>query len=369
MRIALIALHFADYATCLAEALAVNHEVLLVLERGNAEAELGGLPESVGALTIRIVEHVPNPISAIAQAARIHRWLRDFAPDVVHAQEVIYDSWALALLRVRRWPLVLTVHDPSPHSGEEMRGIRRRYVAYQRAQRHGCDEAITHGATLVADLERVVPSLRGRVSSIPHGVLGRRSSDAPAAPYDPAGHLLFLGRMHPYKGLAVFLDALTGIRRRGRSIKAVVAGRGPALDEARDDLALLPDLRVEKRFLSREEMLALVDASSIVMAPYLDGTQSGIAMLAMGRGRPVVASRVGSLPEVVHDDVNGVLVPPGDPEALAQILEALLDDPPTLRRQAAAAVDLADREFSWAWIAEATVAAYGRAIDHHRNEN
>jgi glycosyltransferase involved in cell wall biosynthesis len=72
---------------------------------------------------------------------------------------------------------------------------------------------------------------------------------------------------------------------------------------------------------------ALFGSARVVVLPYLTASQSGVAHLAMTFGRPVVASDVGDLPEVVIDGTNGLIVPPGDPAALAQALERLLTEP------------------------------------------
>ena len=234
MRVALVALHYAEYALCLAEAVAADHDVLLILEKGNAEAELGPQPHlEHPRAQVRYVSHRADPAAALAQSAELYRMLRRFRPDVVHAQEVIYDSWAPLGTLLAHWPLVLTVHDPTPHSGEtDMKGIRRRYPLYRALQRRRCDMAITHGDALAAELEQQLPAPAGRAVSIAHGVLGVLPGDAPPPAYSPDGSLLFLGRMVEYKGLPVFLDAVERLRERGITAPAVLAGRGPALGAA-----------------------------------------------------------------------------------------------------------------------------------------
>lgn len=363
MRIALVSLHFSEYSLHLARALATRHEVLLVLETNRAVGELG---EDVGrfavpGLTIEQVHSARSPQAVFHEVRAIRGHLRRFRPDVVHVQETHYDALAILLPLLGRMPYVLTVHDPAPHSGEEDTGLfgRRREI-YRLAHRRRADVAITHGAVLADELARVSPHLAGWISDIPHGPLGDLPGDPASAPV-VLGRFLFLGRMHRYKGLGVFVQAIDALVARGRRVEGVIAGTGPALADMRADLAGHPQLQVREEYLSRTDMLRLVDSADAIALPYLDGTQSGIAMLALGRGRCCVASDVGSLGEVVRDGETGVLVPPGSVDALADALEFILDHPEEAARlRAGAAADAAGR-FSWETIAEATTHAYEKA--------
>ena len=80
------------------------------------------------------------------------------------------------------------------------------------------------------------------------------------------------------------------------------------------------------RYIPPEEISELFLESFAVILPYLDGTQSGVAAMALGFGRPVVATAVGSIPELVRNEENGLLVPPSDAVALTEAIERLLTD-------------------------------------------
>lgn len=370
MRIVVLAPHFAEYAYSLACALAAQHEVLLIAEEGNFTRELGTStpPISIPGLRIQMVARERSLASIVSSARVIVRVIRAFRPDVIHAQEVIFDFIALAVLRLRRYPLVLTVHDPNPHTGEEYRGIRRRYDYYRRFLRRCADAAIVHGSDLRRQLEEACPKLSGRVHAVPHGILGRLPTDPPLnSPTQHPISVLFLGRMHPYKGLDIFLDAMDLIGPRAVEVVTVIAGRGPALDAVRDRVTERPATRVVDRYLGRAEMLRLVDDATVIALPYLDGTQSGIALLAIGRGRAMVGTRVGSLPEVVRHDRNGLLVASGDTTALADAIAELIDSPSTNARFRAENEAMALGEFSWNTIADHTLAVYQHAVSRRRS--
>ena len=121
MRIALLALHFAEYASRLALALSENHEVLLILRSSNARSELTDdfLEQLHKTVSVRILEpgRMRDP-RTLGTSLRINRILKDFSPDILHIQEVhpVLVGWTLLSIR-RHIPVVLTVHDPVHHSG------------------------------------------------------------------------------------------------------------------------------------------------------------------------------------------------------------------------------------------------------------
>ena len=112
------------------------------------------------------------------------------------------------------------------------------------------------------------------------------------------------------------------------------------------------------RYVPNEDVPDYFAACDLVMVPYLTATQSGIVQMAFGFDRPVVASRVGGLPEAVKDGETGYLVPPGDPAAIA---EAVTD---FFRNERAGAMTAAIRRdracFSWDRMVE-TVESFGAA--------
>lgn len=361
MRIALIALHYSEYSWNLAQALASHHEVLAIFNENNFRDELGQLPTSPsGNLHIVVLPHVGKVSVVLANAWRIVAEVRRFRPDVVHCQENGKDYLILALQFLRRYPFVLTIHDPHPHSGKDARTRKSRYGWYLSILRNTCDAAITHGNFLREQAELLVPKLKGRVHPILHGPLGL---DGHAKPLGwEQGNLLFFGRMEAYKGLAVFIAAVRLLASRGINVRGVVAGRGDDLEKHRESIAADPLFEIHDGYVARDKVMQLFARANIVVLPYTDGTQSGVAALAMGQARPVVASRVGSIPELVRDGVNGLLVPACDVPQLADALEKLIVDDQLARNMAQSAKTLADNEISWEALARETVFVYKSAM-------
>jgi glycosyltransferase involved in cell wall biosynthesis len=133
--------------------------------------------------------------------------------------------------------------------------------------------------------------------------------------------VLFFGFIRPYKGVEDLLRALPLILKQ-RRITLLVVGEfwqgKEAFNEQIRELNLEQAVRVVDRYVPNEEVELYFSAADLVVLPYVSGTGSGIVQIAYGLERPVVATRVGSLPEVVEDGKTGFLVDPGDPKALAE---------------------------------------------------
>ncbi len=364
MRISLIALHYAEYACRLAVALARHHDVQLILNEANLVAEMetewSGLL-AVPRLAPVILPHRRSLGILIGNASRILREVSAFRPDVVHAQEVTKDYAMPALLWLpRRYPMVLTAHDPQPHSGAEARQFRvSRHRIYQRLVRNQCDRAIVHGGMLQRHLVADTPRLAGRVDAIPHGPLG------PTSPPDvapEAATLLFFGRIQAYKGLKHFVDATLLLRQRGYAVRGIIAGEGPDLAPHRATIEANDCFELHDGFVPRTEVHELFRRARLVVMPYTDATQSGVAAMALGFGRPAVATRVGSIPEMIEDGRTGLLVPPRDTIALADAVESLLANPARYAQLAESAASAGRGRLGWDAIAEQSVESYRSAI-------
>ncbi len=138
---------------------------------------------------------------------------------------------------------------------------------------------------------------------------------------------LFFGHVRAYKGVEVLLEALALLDVSGPAWKAVVAGewyvdRSPA-EAIVARAGLQEKVRIDDRFVPEGDVADYFAASTVVVLPYVSGSQSAVIPLAYAHGRPVVTTRVGGLPESVEEGETGWLVPPSDPAALAAVLEQI----------------------------------------------
>jgi len=190
------------------------------------------------------------------------------------------------------------------------------------------------------------------------------SADAPARIRTEFGlvgrHVVLMAaRMHPEKGYEHLLASLLRVRARVPDVVLLIAGTGP-LEARYRALAASTSLGSSVRFLGfRRDLPDLMAASDLVVLPSLTEAFGLVAAEALYLGVPVVASRVGGIPEIVDHETDGLLLPPGDEQALAQALADLLLDADRRLRLAGAGREKVASRFSFLQM----VRAYERLYD------
>jgi glycosyltransferase involved in cell wall biosynthesis len=194
-----------------------------------------------------------------------------------------------------------------------------------------------------------------RVVCVPNPVLGRAVRAAPAE----AGTILFLGLIGRPKGVFELVEALAGLRKRFPNARLVCAGMGDTAElteHARRlgvaDALVLPGW-VEGK--AKEEWMRR--ATVFALPSYAEGMPMSL-LEAMAAGIPSVASTVGSIPEVVTDGVNGLLVPPRDAAALERALARLLEDASFAARLAESARETVRARFAGGAVLAQLESAY-----------
>jgi len=135
--------------------------------------------------------------------------------------------------------------------------------------------------------------------------------------------ILFFGFVRRYKGLRYLIEAMPEIRKH-LPAKLLIVGEfwedERPYHELINQLGLRDAVQVHSQYVPNDEMSMYFSASDVVVMPYLEATQSGVAQLAIGFERPMIATSVGGMPEAVHDGETGLIVPPADSAALAQAI-------------------------------------------------
>ncbi len=294
---------------------------------------------------------------------RVRRRLRGVAADAV---VLPYWTWAWApfelLAAAAAGPVVGVVHNPADHDA----GALARWAAGAVLRR--CRGFLCHASSVAATLEERYPGVPTAVHVLPSGparrgdrAAARRELGVP----DGAVAVLCFGLMRPYKGVGTLLEAVERLEP-GLPLVLLLAGepwRG-AGEELRRALGR-PGLagRVIRRleWIGEAEAGAWFDAADAAVLPYRSATGSAVAARALAWGLPVVASRVGGLAEVVEDGENGLLVPPGDPPALAAALRRIATESGLRATLAAGARRRAARS-SWDGYAAALEALVVRVV-------
>jgi glycogen(starch) synthase len=165
-----------------------------------------------------------------------------------------------------------------------------------------------------------------RLHLIPPGVNGSLFEGPFEDPFASIGRprLLFVGRLAPQKGVRA-LVAAAGLLEN-ESAQVILVGDGPerpALESEARRLGVGGRLRFVG-FLAHEELPAVMSHADLLVLPSVYEELGTVLLEAMQTGLPIVASKTGGIPDVIEDGVNGLLVPPGDPEALARAIDRLL---------------------------------------------
>jgi len=341
---------------------------------------------------VRVV-HLPAGPETPMPRARIHDHLDEFTDgvdawriargidyDLVHAHYWLSGVVALALRE--RWSapvlqmfhtlarlknrVARTAHDlePEVRIREETRVIAE------------VDRVVAANVVERADLARFYGAAPSRIAVIPCGVdtelfrPGERDTARAALALGPGPLLLYVGRLSPIKGLDTLFDAVARVRAGGRAVRLLVVG-GDA-DEPTDGH--------EARLRARIGALGLADtvrfvpaqpqdvlptyyaAADLTLLPSYYESFGMVALEAMACASPVIASRVGGLTTTVRDRVTGFLVPEGDVTALAERIEAVLDEPDLGWRMGREGVRWATGH-RWPCVAEAVCREYASLTD------
>jgi glycosyltransferase involved in cell wall biosynthesis len=349
MKILILSPHFSEYSVSLALALAKDHDVLLVLNSVNESNEISKNFAQPQDCRLRIVRfpHDRHLTTLFSNLFGYWRLYKQFEPDLIHCQEEPKDYLVGLVALAWRSPMVLTVHDPQPHIGVDLQRHRwSRLAFYKRFLRWRANGVLVHGERLRDEAIGTKQFRNVPVMSMPHGPLGILLPGKLVGG-QRYGHCLFFGRIEPYKGLGVLIDSIEILAQRGVSAHAVIAGRGTDLHLWRSRLHDSERFTLIEKYLPADEVLALFRQAHLVVLPYLQGTQSGVAAYALGAGRPLVGTAVGSIPEMIRDGENGFVVPPGDAVALADAIQAVLNDDDLSKRMGARSAALGTDELSW----------------------
>jgi phosphatidylinositol alpha-mannosyltransferase len=252
---------------------------------------------------------------------RIRSAMRSFGPEVVHVHEPLTPSTSMLTALAASAPVVATFHAYLDRSrlmelaGPALRRVSRRI-----------DAAIAVSDAAAEFLRRVIPV---PVEIVPNGVdVGRFARpSAPARGLPDGRTILWVNRLDPQKGFRVMLDAFDLLPTEFDDVRLVVVGDG----RDREALRSLPK-RIRPRVLhlgtvAHDLLPTYHAAADVFVSPAVGQESFGIVLVeAMAAGLPVICTDIPGYREVVRDGVEGILVPPSDPAALADAIGRVLGD-------------------------------------------
>ncbi len=283
--------------------------------------------------------------------------LRSHAPGILHVHWALWPIWDYRLwksLQKSGWKVFYTLHDPRPLKGTLPWPLTRHQFALARQ----ADKIVVHeekGRELLcrSGLQNDQVQL-----TVPAAPLLHDSSDGDKVAFRKALNLpvqgkiiLFFGFIKQYKGFDVLLAALKLLKGNAVEFLALVAGVSLSADRKYyrriRQLELSDRLRWDNRYVPESLVEAYFKAADVLALPYLAASSSGVLLNALACGLPVVGSDVEGINDLVRNNESALLVPSGDPIALSEALQRLIDDSSLAKRVAYQGLLLTKKNYSW----------------------
>jgi glycosyltransferase involved in cell wall biosynthesis len=359
VRVALLSFNFGQYCIRLANGLAEQADVLLLVPRRLSEPYRFGLDPRVELHSIDL-PRLRQPIRQARMVRSVLRRIKAFGPEVVHYQAG-HMWFNLIWPFYRACPVVVTIHESRHHGGDRDSTKTPQWImdlGYRRA-----DRIIVHGEQLrravIADLglpDRIIDT----VPAVPDIVLG--DGAVPQLVDDDGRSILFFGRIWAYKGLEFLVRAEPLITERVPDARVVIAGRGEELTRYRAMMVHPDRFEMQNEYISDADLVDHFRRAAVVVLPHVEASISGVVAVAYTFGKPVVATSVGILPEMVEHGHTGLIVPPRDERALADAIVQLLGDKKFRRELGENGRVRVQSEYDPVSVGRQTIAVYERAI-------
>lgn len=330
-------------------------------------------------VSLRKVVYLLLPFYTVAAFRELCRLQRLFALDVIHAHWVVPSGPVAALASKRtHTPLVISLH------GSDVFMLERNVLANWAARwafAHANQVTACSADLLERAQRRGLSSRKARL--IPYGVAHDHFREDPDSRYalreqlgiaSDAPVVLALGRLVYKKGFEYLVRAMPELIKRFSNVRVIIAGEGPLRE---DLLRLAQELGVQDHLVlvrgvpwtDTPRYLNLCDVFVVPSVHDHKGNVDGlpnVLLEAMSCGKPVVATRVAGIPEVIVDQQNGLLVEEKDPHQLALAIAELLASPALAQQYGKACRAKVEEHLTWRLIAQRMVGVYEQAIAAHR---
>lgn len=361
----MLAMGSGPYSAQLAGGLSqCGHKIILAVAHPEGSEIRDNCREFIRRSGFRYIAMADRPWRSIRGAASmlytLLRMIR-FKPQIFHITSAGPRIETLLFVRVAQVmgiPIVLTIHDAQFHPGDYC--ALRHLKAYSRVIDRS-DRIIVHGHSIRNLLSSKWMVSPDRIKVLGHGNRDLYIDNLPLVSKTAAlrPFILFFGRMRAYKGLDILLQAAPLIAKLQPEARIVIAGRGPELDRLRNNCDSHQNVDVWDHYISFRDLADLFHHCAMLVIPYIEASQSGPVAIAFSFGKPVIASDVGALPETINHGREGLLIPPGNPEKLAEAVVDLLRDRRKAEEMGKRAKQKASDELSWGErIAPDTLAVY-----------
>lgn len=252
---------------------------------------------------------------SLKRAWQLGRYLKKLKADIFHFDTISPRALGLYPYLLGR-KVIITLHDPVPHAGEDNWREDVPIIAFFRLAK----AFVFYSEFAANEFKKHYNKIKVPVHTIRMQPLSFTKYFIKGARPEPET-ILFFGRVSYYKGIDILMQAIPKVLAQFPDERFVIAGK-PVFGYEIDMTPVKgfeKNVQVISRFLTTDEMVQLIRDAKFVVCPYREATQSGVIMTSYAVGKPVVGTTVGSFAEYIQDGVNGILSAP-DPDALASAM-------------------------------------------------
>lgn len=266
-----------------------------------------------------------NLIGNIKSARAIIKYVKDVAPDYIFFFNNPGINY-LPLVYATEIPFSMAVHDPIMHSSQKSASVISiiRKLVFKK-----CNAFFLFSESLIGlfsetykiPLEQIFKTALGpynQLQLLVHPTLNTKSGKI---------KVLFFGRIQGYKGVKYLLEAFKRYQAAGGDkIELTILGKG-FIEPDIIDLNNTPSLFIQNRFIPDDKLAQAISECDITICPYVDATQSGVIMSAYAFSKPVIATDVGGLAEMVEHEKYGLIIQPADADAIVSSFNRITENP------------------------------------------
>lgn len=241
-------------------------------------------------------------------------YINALQPAVIHFDTASLRAiWSLPLLR--KIKVISTIHDPIPHQGEGTWKFQLTIAIY----RQFTSSILLYSEYALDLFKKHYPRFKRlyKISLLPYHFIAQFANKLNIQ----GNYILFFGRISPYKGIDILLNAIPLILQTYPEVQFVIAGK----PEPNYEQTTTIDSRIKfiSRHLDIEELANLISNAKFIVCPYREATQSGVLMTAFALNKSVLASNVGAFPEYISHNTNGVLTYPTVQDLVTSIMKMI----------------------------------------------
>jgi len=354
-----------------------GHEVVIISKRGGDATDSNFSLKATSSVELRYVEPV-IPFSTILvppDPAEIRRLLKEECFDVVHAHHAFTPISLLSITTAKKLglPTVLTNHTISFASNVDYFWTPTSFILLPFRRYIGkADRVIAVSRVAANFIGHFVK--REKIVVIPNGVDVHR--------FNPTNHdilvsnnevvtesgpvILYVGRLTHRKGVHILVKAMPLVLKVFPGAKLLIVGSGYM-----QDFIKLLVRRLElgaciklMGFIPDGELPKLYNACNVFVLPSLYCESfGGVLLEAMASGRPIVASRTGGIPEIIENNITGILIERGNKESLANAILKILSDQDLAEQLGNNGRKIAEAKYSWSLVAEEIEGVYKKLVE------